>query len=84
MTPDRYDFRLAWILIFILLVGTGFRLAAISQVRYVANSGYSSYMKSTLNFVSGNKEILKEEGAWRDSSELFNKLFTINFYVLFR
>lgn len=89
MTPDRTVFRHVWILFFILLVGTGFRLAVISQVRYVAASGYSSYMKSTLNFASGNREIGKGEGEWRDGRELFNKLFTleengINYSQLFQ
>ncbi len=48
------------------------------QTRYVAASGYSSYMKSTLNYISGNKDILSGEGTWRDSRQLFKKLFTMD------
>ena len=78
MPFDKTACRHAYILFFILLIGTGFRLAVMSQTRYLAASGYSSYMKSTLNLISGNKEILAGEGEWRDSRALFNKLFTID------
>lgn len=76
--PDcRIPASHVWVLLAILLVGTGFRLAVISQARYVASSGYSSYMKSTLNFVSSSDEVNALEGEWRDGGELFNKLYGI-------
>ena len=73
MAHDRIFYMDAWILFFILLVGTGFRLAVISQTTYVAASGYSSCMKSTLNYASANQKIVKGNGEWRDSRELFNE-----------
>jgi hypothetical protein len=77
MTSDRAPVSHVWILLAILLVGTGFRLAVLSHVKYVPSSGYSSFMKSTLNYVSSSGEIEASEGEWRDGGELFNKLFVI-------
>ena len=65
------------LLLLILIIGVGFRLAVYSQTTHVANSGYSSYLKSTLNYSHNNEIINAEEGNWRDSSELFKKLFSI-------
>jgi len=74
--------KLAWlhfaILLLILLAGTFFRLAVVSRATGIAQSGYSSYMKCTLNFSSRYRTIRENEGSWRNGSELFDRLFVIH------
>ena len=77
MAPDRATVSHVWILLAILLAGTGLRLAVVSQVRYAPSSGYSSFMKSTLNYVSSRQEIKDHEGEWRDGVQFFNRLYVL-------
>lgn len=87
--PRLGRFQVLGLLMLIMLAGTALRLLVISQAAYVGNSGYSSYLKSTLNYQSANEDVMAGEGEWRDSSTLYEKLFVleegeIDFKALFQ
>ena len=77
MNPEKNFSIVLCLLLLILVVGAGFRLAVMSQSVVVTQSGYSSYLKSTLNYIHGNETISEGEGEWRDSRELFEKLYRL-------
>lgn len=65
------------LMLLVVVTGTGLRLLVISQTAYLANSSYSSYLKSSLNFVDTDEVVSERSGEWLDSERIFENYFVM-------